>query len=186
MYLANTHGLESIRDWYADPASTPEELTAAGAVEGMGLTYSPGRIRTDDEGQFSVYVPQPNPLSTSGYELLYNLSRLQGDERGQVMDTALEGGWHIAISSSDLKLTTWNDDGDRAGALVLDLRPTVQELRDRYHNFRGQVPPEAGLVEGSNERYRAAIYIQNISGSGREDDLDLTYLSGWILLGTTP
>jgi len=174
-YLDNTHGLSSIRAWYADSERLPDDLSVQLAMEGMGLQYISPRRGAGE--RFYIDVDGPQQLDIAGFDTLFRLSEYWGDRPTELtarLNTTTELSLHGSILSIGFP-------GDTLARLEVDLRTKLQEMRERQ--ARGEpLGLEATALDVEDERYRLRVYLGTAAGAFDADSVHLTRLEAFILL----
>jgi hypothetical protein len=174
-YLHTTHGLSSIRPWYADSDRLPEDLNIQVAMEGMGLQYISPRRGTGES--FYIDVDEHRQLDVAGFDYMYRINERWGDRPTELtvrLDTATE----LALRGSTFRV---GPPVDSTAWLEIDLREKLKEMRERQ--ARGDhLGLDATALEVEDDRYRLRIYLGTAAGSLDADSLHLTRLEAFVLV----
>ncbi|MGD2152969.1 MAG: DUF4153 domain-containing protein [Gemmatimonadales bacterium] len=167
-YIIGYHGGNRIRDWYADPANLPDELTPQAAMREMGVGYI-SRRHLQPEG-YAIDSPVPNPVAVAGFDYVYNLDRSFADTTS--WSVMLDAANELSIEGTTLQLAR---PGDPAGTLRADLAPTL--IAARLSQERDET-----VLETENERYRLLMYVRFARGGGEADSITVERLEATILV----
>ncbi len=173
-YIGAFHGMDLIRDWYAQPEKLPDEMSTELALEQMGLE----RIYRWQEEPEAVYVSTsaPNPLTVDDFDFLYSLSCCYDDTT--VFRAMLEGETELTVESGVLRL---GQRDDVTGALEIDLAPMLIDLRNR-EELDEPYGLEEATFEAESPRYRLVIYLEQANLGGEGDSLSISSLTATLLV----
>ncbi len=170
-YLSDTHGLDRLRDWYADARMLPDDIDHELAMREMGLEY---RRAWEDAAGFSVDVQPPNPLAVAGYEHFYRI--FEHSEDGPVtFNVALDSTTRLAIEGTSLYLSHVARPADR---LTAELGPMIQDLRE--HGEEADASDATLFAESA--LFRMLVYLTAASGSIEGDSIRLDRLNAIVLV----
>ncbi len=174
-YIHDFHGLNRIRDWYAEPERLVEEPSYEVALQEMGLEYiSPW---TDEPDGFAIDANVPSPLAINGFDHLYQVSEFWDDEPSRFR-VGIDSATVLALEGAILQL---GPPGDPGSGLSADLTPMLSDLRER--DSRGEpLLLEATTLELENDRYRLVMYLAAASGKFEGDSLEIRRLSATVLV----
>ncbi len=170
-YLSDTHGLDRLRDWYADARMLPDDLDHELAMREMGLEY---RQAWEDVASFSVDVEPPNPMAVRGYEHSYRL--FEHFEDGPVsFDVALDTTTRLALEGTTLYLSHVARPADRLSA---ELGPMIRDLQERGE----EADASDATLFAESALFRMLVYLAAASGSIEGDSIRLDYLNAIVLV----
>ena len=174
-YFHEVHGLDRIREWYAEPERLPEDLNVQLAMEEMGLRYIDPRQESPTD--FSIDMTVPEPLEVRDFDYVYYLNEHWGEDPS-LLTVTVDGTTELSFDGTTFTL---GQPAATAVRLSMDLGPLLVELRER--DAHGERPGEgAAMLEAENARYRMRVYLSRAVGSGEADVLKLSHLEAFILI----
>ena len=174
-YVDEVHGLNRIRDWYAEPERLPEDMSVQLAVEEMGLRYIGPRQESPTD--FSIDVAVPEPLQVSDFDYVYYLNEHWGEGPSQLTVT-LDSTTELSLEGTTLTL---GQPAATADLLALDLGPLLVELREKAASGESH-DADAPMLEAQDARYRMRVYLSRAVGSGEADALSISDLEAVVLI----
>lgn len=173
-YLHDVHGIARIRDWYAQPERLPDEASPQLALQEMGLLY---RSRWEERDEFAIRPREPNPLALDGFDYLYRISASAENDTLELR-APLDSLTELYLDGSTLHL---GRPDDPTGRLVLELAPTILDLRERERRDE-PYGPEASTLDVENARYRLVLHLAEADGYVIADSVRLSRLSATALI----
>lgn len=173
-YLHDVHGIARIRDWYAQPERLPDEASPQLALQEMGLLY---RSRWEERDEFAIRPREPNPLALDGFDYLYRISAFAEDDTLELR-APLDSLTELYLHGTTLHLGPPDDPAER---LVLELAPTILDLRERERRDE-PYGPEASTLEVENARYRLVLHLAEAEGYVITDSVRLSRISATALI----
>jgi hypothetical protein len=173
-YLDEMHGLDAIREWYAEPERLAEALTPSIALEEMGLRF---RTRWERAERINFSANAPEPLSVADFDYVFLLSE-SFDEDDEEMERALDDLTHLTLERT---LLTLGRTGFEEGGLSIDLEPKILEL-DARNKAGEELGADDVMIAAENAAYRLVLYITEAFGATEADSLQLDRLAATILI----
>jgi len=149
----------------------------------MGIQYI-DEWQTDQGENFSIQANQPQSISVTGYEHLFQ--QLNFNNWDSVQRKSLDGvDYSIAcrMKGATVVVIRLSD----SARVEVDLRPMLEGVLEEespqtsIHNLK----PERLMVESEGTELKAKIVLMNVNGKKSEKRLMLDFVAGAVLVGTT-
>lgn len=201
-YLDDRHGFLSIQPWFDEDVEqlpdTDEETTALKSFERdmyyhydhprrimnyLGLEYVTWwEIREPDSKYFYLHSMDNLNLEIDKYGFITEFMVHTPDDKNVFEWNGKK--YSVYLNQAQKQIVLRQADRD---LMKVPIQSMLDELVDRY--FLGEIGMRENIaqkdltIDASNERYLLRIVINNVNGKRENEDMEITSLTGYLLLG---
>ena len=173
-YLYQFHGLERLREWYAQSEQLPAELDYTMAVRQMGLEYV---SRWDRPDAFSLVPDEPRLIPVEGFTHMYRFSVWTGDPPS-IQSESIGEGLELTLEGNAFHMSKTDDSTSR---LTVQLEAPLMAMREEEAQRGEAISVEQATLDAENDHFKMRVHLEHASGRLEEDRLTLTTFSATVL-----